>query len=128
MELICDSGKLTEERTGGFRAHADHILSRHSPVFRTEQLEARRAVVADCLYRSSNLLHRNGTQAGHQTVTVVEDAERQVLAVVDVEHEQLLLGNFADEINVRALVVQVNMQSTVRPTLSRFTAFTISSA
>ena len=43
MELICDSGKLTEERTGGFRAHADHILSRHSPVFRTEQLEARRA-------------------------------------------------------------------------------------
>ena len=70
MELICDSGKLTEERTGGFRAHADHILSRHSPVFRTEQLEARRAVVADCLYRISNFLHRNGTQAGHQTVTV----------------------------------------------------------
>ena len=111
MELICDSGKLTEERTGGFRAHVDHILSRHSPVFRTEQLEARRAVVADCLYRISNLLHRNGTQAGHQAVTVVEDAERQVLAVVDVEHEQLLLGNFADEINVRALVVQVNIDA-----------------
>lgn len=111
MELICDSGKLIEEWTGGFRAHADHILSRHSPVFRTEQLEARRAVVADCLYRSSNLLHRNGTQTGHQTVTVVEDAERQVLAVVDVEYEQLLLGNFADEINVRALVVQVNIDA-----------------
>ena len=111
MELIYDSGKLTEERTGGFCAHADHILSRHSPVFRTEQLEARRAVVADCLYRISNLLHRNGTQAEHQAVTVVEDAERQVLAVVDVEHEQLLLGNFADEINVRALVVQVNIDA-----------------
>ena len=44
-------------------------------------------------------------------MTVVEDAERQVLAVVDVEHEQLLLGNFADEINVRALVVQVNIDA-----------------
>ena len=33
------------------------------------------------------------------------------LAVVDVEHEQLLLGNFADEINVRALVVQVNIDA-----------------
>ena len=111
MELICDSGKLTEERTGGFRAHADHILSRHSPVFRTEQLEARRAVVADCLYRISNLLHRNGTQAGHQTVTVVEDAERQVLAVVDVEHEQLLFRDFADVVHIRALVVQVNIDA-----------------
>ena len=40
---------------------------------------------------------------------MVEDAERQVLAVVDVEYEQLLLGNFADEINVRALVMQVNI-------------------
>lgn len=83
---------LLQERTSGFRTHADNIFCIHAPVFRAEQLEAGGTIVAygfDCF---RNLLDRDNAQTGHQAVAVVEDAERQVFTVVDMEHKQLRMG------------------------------------
>ena len=79
---------LSEERTGGFCPHLYNVLRVHCPVFRAEQLKAGRTVIADRLDRVRDLLHRDRAQAGHQAVAVVEDAEREILAVVDVEYKQ----------------------------------------
>ena len=102
---------LSQERAGGIRAHLDDSFCVHRPVFRTEQLKACRAVIAYCLYCICNFLYRDGTEAGHQAVAVVKNAEREVFAVIDMEDKQLVLRNLADIIDIRTLVVQVDIDA-----------------
>ena len=83
----------------------------HLPVFRTEQLQASRAVIACCLNCIGNFLHRNGTQSRHQTMAMVENAERQILTVIDVEHKQLVLRNLFDVLDICALVMQIHIDA-----------------
>ena len=52
-------------------------------------------MVADILHGAADVRNRDAALAGHNAVAVVEHAERQVFAVVDVVHEQLFLGDFA---------------------------------